>query len=351
MNAMHLAPLTASSPTNQLSPAEDSSDISPRRAARSFKNRFIEVYIGSEVIADAGLNVIIAVYLQAIDRLYEVVVINSDTAEEISHFFVFEDELSAQMKSRREALTFARDTHAAWAAARMAPIDLAHPGELALGSSSDSIATVASTSEKHKLSPKKNTFRRKSSGDLQSKLADLAHSAQQLSCRRRKSFVPVSNSFQRHKKQVPEKSVNVQQNRRKSIEGLHHELFGHTLELRTLLGSTAKQDSAILRELELINLLAGDDSLAHNPVSVSDPVAYFRLMAGSQLDPEVGTFKKIERAELLKDYSLLEADMSTSPVQDIAFYTAVILNSLYVRYRARRGENSELQVLLFDGND
>ena len=321
---VHLPPLVSS--------PDDSMCVSPQRV-KGLENSFIEVYVGTEVFDNANLNSIVAIYLQATARLYEVVVINKDTTEEIRHFYVFEDELRSQMKSRLSALTLAKDTHAAWAVARVANIK-SKPHTLPVDMSYSTLISSPMITKK--------PLRRKSAGDeeLTTQLPEHTRS-------RRKSLVPVFGPRQ-FSDLTPPSSISP--GRRSSIAELHHDLFGHN-EVRPILSRDKVRAATLLKEVELADfLVSGRSTLTAKPVPVSDPVAYFSLMAGHVLGPAVGTRKKIKRAELLEDYSLLESDISTSSMQDIMCFTTVILSSLYVRQQARKGEDSKLQLVLFDGN-
>jgi hypothetical protein len=306
------------------------------------------VYVGTEVFQDAGLNVVIAIYLQAIVRLYEVVLINKDTAQEISRLYVYEKELTRQMKKRHVALTCALDTHSAWAVARATPIGLTTPHDISRSSSSSSREESASTP------------RRKSLGDIQTEPLEAARPSSSSATHtlgslnhRRKSLVPVFTPHKHSNELNSSKSHSKSSDsRRKSIVELHHELLGHSNEVRVCLSSKHSSTDAILKELELAEILSGEGTLASAAMSfpITDPVSFFHLMAGSNRDPEVDShFQKVERAQLLKDYALLDADISTSAVRNITFFTAAILNSLYVRYKEKQDEDPELQFLLFDG--
>ena len=77
--------------------------LSPHRAS-ALKTSFVEVCVCAQRIEDIHMDTLVAVYLQAAAKLYEVIIIQRETAEELYRLYVFEEEISEQMKARRMSL-------------------------------------------------------------------------------------------------------------------------------------------------------------------------------------------------------------------------------------------------------
>ena len=77
---------------------------SPSYRAKKLKAEFIEVYSGSLEFETAGLNCIILIFLQAANRIYEIILLRRDPAEEMNRFYIYENDLNDHMDMRRSAL-------------------------------------------------------------------------------------------------------------------------------------------------------------------------------------------------------------------------------------------------------
>lgn len=299
------------------------------RRSRILKNGFIEVYVGTLVYEEVGLTVVIVMSLQATDRLFEVVIIDLASGDELSRMYIFEEELHKQLKMRLEALTNARNTHASGVAAG-APAALLAPPPHDLSSDSSSHSPSSSAGD-----VESRTIRRRS-------IAEVVPVPQQQSepAPRRKSLTPVFKPTPR----PPLRAQTLSGVPKKSISELHHDLLGSDSDSggRSLQYHFAS--NALFKEQELENLIVtGACSAKVRPTAV----AYFGLMEGSKLDPEV-ELKKVDREAMLRDYALLDSDVSATG-RDIACSSAAILHSLYARHVQRQGDHSQLQFLLFDG--
>ena len=388
----HLPPMT--SPNHHEDKGSSRNTLSsPQSSKRDFRrdlnNRFIEVYVGTEVFPDMDLTVVVAIYLQAVDRLYEIVFVNKHTAREITRLYVYEDELADQMKKRHAALTLAFSAHSAWAVARNAHFHFNTVSETSpqVMSLDESLKPFKPGQPKAPHKP----LRRKSSGDVQTSAVRSSSSSTRRERERRKSLVPVfspkkspstpapikeelpdtiphppSSANHNHHHQIAleqvqeEKHGHVRQ-RRKSLADLHHELLGQSNEVRL-----SSKPANALKEFELIELLGGVVNMSEVPScfqrnlrssgnliipkTIPNPISYFRLQAGTwEPDEHTEHLQKVRRLALLKDYSLLESDISACSVHNINFFTAVILTSLYVRHKTKIDRDPELQFLLFDG--
>jgi hypothetical protein len=98
-------PAASSSTTSLQRPTLAKIIVNKLKRATSFRAQFIEIYVGTQRFDAASLDVVVAIYVQAFDRLYEVILMDKDTAQEISRFYVYEDELTHSMKNRLKALT------------------------------------------------------------------------------------------------------------------------------------------------------------------------------------------------------------------------------------------------------
>mmetsp|Transcript_25501 Transcript_25501/g.43001 ORF Transcript_25501/g.43001 Transcript_25501/m.43001 type:complete len:539 (-) Transcript_25501:452-2068(-) len=74
------------------------------RRAELLKVQFIEVYLGLQDFLAADIHVIVAIYLQAADRLYEIVLVDKELMKEMVRFYILEDEIDDQMHRRYESL-------------------------------------------------------------------------------------------------------------------------------------------------------------------------------------------------------------------------------------------------------
>ena len=304
--------------------------ISPVNRAKSLKEQFIEVYVGSQVFADAGLNVVIAIFLQATDRLYEIVLVNKDTAEELHRLYVYEDELIVQMKKRHEALWIIPTENDG---IQQAPNRKSRRGSLGGLKSTPSSTTQSNTSQ-----------------------TDAGGTP---GAPRRDSTL----SVRRGSVEQPSRRGSVEQpSRRGSTTG--------ALSLCASALSVSEQESAnaslayrnnLQKDTELAKMTQGssyDSTLLHKAPPVARPVVYFGLLAGSKIMPPLlKQYQKVGKSDLLRDFRVRADDLSAVEVKDISFFTAVILSSLYVRRMAQGEEEEEeeenepmrFQFVLFDG--
>jgi hypothetical protein len=331
-------------------------DISVSRA-RSFKAQFIEVYVGSQVFQDAGLNVGIAIYLQATDRLYEVVLVDKDTAQEIGRLYVYEDELTLQMKKRRLALIAAQD---------------AHKEKTRKESISGMKKTCSkSTTSLHDTSLSSLTQRKSNlgGGPRQSQSLLVKSSAQSSDPTRRRSLAdaPHPQSTIRHRSldKMQTASTGVLVNRRgKPVAGRQSALSetqnsssSSSTSLKNSNNHTFNKDEEILKficqKANSQNSAGTKTKMKSRLPNVRNPIEYFSLMGGGGADlgvASVSPHPKVDQVDLLNDYSLLQKDISMSAVQDISFFASVIVTSLFVRLKATTDENIvNFQFLLFDG--
>lgn len=251
---------------------------SPTRASK-LKSQFIEVYLGTKAFAEADdLKVVISINLQASERLYEVIIVNKDSARELNRLYVHESELSEQMDARHAALTnllcntdpnYSTGTPGFWSKQRRASLQNSSP------------------------STTKN----------------------------RKASLPAISAGQ-------DIALRLKEYKRLKIAELNRD-----------------------EELQkMIHFDAKNSPLGPPPRRVAQPVVYFGLMAGSSYPP-LTEFKKLGNEAMLKDRVLFYADICSSTVKGIEFYTAVILHSLYVRRTVVVDDSSsqQLQFVLFDG--
>jgi hypothetical protein len=270
-----------------------SSMSSPNRA-RNFKAQFIEVYVGAQVFEAAVLNVVIAIYLQASDRLYEVVLINQDTAEEIDRLYVYENELSDQMDIRLTSLTTLCEARV--------------------------VQTQQKTHKSH-VTPSKKGLGGTAAPDLPSIVGDKSSPDKQKLC-----IAPVTR---RDVGPVGASSP--------------HDAF---MDIKCQRNDELKDEELS----KIININSNHDSpIMTTAPRVAKPMSYFNLMSGSHIHPAVGEHGKVSKQDVLCDAALRERDISAAAVKDISFFTAVILHSVYVRRKAQKGNTREFQFVLFDG--
>ena len=326
------------------------SESAVNRAARNFKAQFIEVHTGSQTFADDmdDLNVVVAIYLQATERLYEVVIVNKDTTKEISRLYVYEDELSDQMKKRHAALTLSRDENK-----NMVTSSTSH------NTSSCNLSTLV---------------KRKNSA---------ISAAIALRDTRRKTLSAIPNTSISRRMSLKKLSSNVngskelsskEKNRSKTFAGRRSSQFALLGTVNSNISATEIQQHLLQQRDDEILLFINhqtkktstSDTATSNAVprtsksksklpSIRLPMEYFQLVPGHTEDQQhdAAAPRKVEREAFLNNSSLLlESDISASAVQDIRFFTTVILTSLCVRQKATKDTemDTELQFVLFDGN-
>jgi hypothetical protein len=303
--------------------------------ARTLKEKFIEVYAGSQCFSEVDLNVAILIHLLASERLYEVVVINKESAEEIDRLYVYEDEIIHQMNGRRIALSAACDSHKAAAAVLAQKVN--RRGSV-VGTSS-----LSTFVRDRKAGPIGGLTVSQSSSAL---VSDKRRSSldELLSMTRRKSF----NEREKVKKEA---LAGFQRKTVATIETRRNSIVERRLNKKTRrISENAIKDEEIVK---FISHNALDPTNIRRKPKIRNPANYFNLVSGGSIDPDVTVLQKVSHAELLKDYSLLEKDISAAHhVKDISFCTGVILRSLFVRTKDRAMNNEvKFQFILFDGKE
>ena len=303
--------------------------------ARTLKEKFIEVYAGSQCFSEVDLNVAILIHLLASERLYEVVVINKESAEEIDRLYVYEDEIIHQMNGRRIALSAACDSHKAAAAV--------------LAQKVNRRGSVVGTSSL-------STFVRDRKADPTGGLTVSQSSSALVSDKRRSSLdellgMPRRKSFNEREKVKKKTLAGYQRKTVATIETRRNSIVERRLNKKTRrISENAIKDEEIVK---FTSHNALDPTNIRRKPKIRNPANYFNLVSGGNIDPDVTVLQKVSHAELLKDYSLLEKDISAAHhVKDICFCTAVILRSLFVRTKDRAMNNEvKFQFVLFDGKE
>jgi hypothetical protein len=306
--------------------------------ARTLKEKFIEVYAGSQCFSEVDLNVAILIHLLASERLYEVVVINKESAEEIDRLYVYEDEIIHQMNDRRIALSAACDSHKATAA--------------------DNLQKVAKRRANRRISSEAKSLSAlvKDHTKTTAALVKSQSSNAMLNERRRRSFDELQNMKRR-------RSFDERENAKKeALEGIRRKTFDGMVKTDSGVGGgrggsvkSRRSSENEVKDEEIVKFISHntlDPTNIRRTPKIRNPTYYFNLTSGGNIDPDVATLRKVTRDELLKDYSLLEKDISDSSVKDISFCTSVILRSLFVRMKDRIVNNAvSFQFVLFDGEE
>jgi hypothetical protein len=297
----------------------------PTAKARSLKSQFVEVYLGSAEFKASKLNAVIAINLQASDRLYEVVVVNETNEEEIGRVYVYESELKLQMDARRKALsaiansnTEAAENAAAQFAARLAAAE---------GGSNTSLA---------------NRARRISAAQKQRRTSQKKPSAFHKSMRS-SSSISASASFSENDTAISKMSFPMLVMAREAAQKF--------MDIKCNKNDQMKDDQ-LQKIMDYNNNPMKDSPLLNAPNPIDEPESYFDLDSSTNIEPVVEGFTKYERAAIDKNDSLISADLSSAASDSIGFFTAVILSSLYVRYKTvipNSGGKRPFQFVLFDG--
>ena len=303
----------------------DQKVYTPTAKARSLKAQFVEVYLGSAEFKASKLNAIIAINLQASDRLYEVVVVNEASEEEIGRVYVYENELKLQMDARRKALsaiananTEAAETAAAQFAARLVAAE---------GGSSASLA---------------NRARRISATQKQRRTSQMRPSAFHKSMRSSSSF-SASASFSENDTSISKMSFPMLVTARAAAQKF--------MDIKCNKNDQMK-DEQLQKIMDYNNNPMKDSPLLNAPNPIDEPQSYFGLDMSTNIDPAVEGFTKYEKAAIDKNDSLISADLSFAANDSIGFFTAVILSSFYARCKtvlANSGGKRPFQFVFFDG--
>jgi hypothetical protein len=294
------------------------------------KAQFVEVYLGSAEFKASKLNAVIAINLQASERLYEVVVVNEVNEEEIGRMYVYENELKLQMDARRKALSVIANANNTDAGNSMAAVLAAQLAAAELGPNT-SLA---------------NRARRISATQKQRR-----SSLQLAACTNSPDTTPRRKSSTPHL--VPAQGGGGDTVRRNSLPGL---LMARAAAQKFMDIKCNKNDQIKDEQLQKImdynNNPMKDSLLLNAPRPIDEPQSYFDLDMSTNIDPEMEGFKKYEKEAMERDQSLISADISSATADSIRFYTAVILSSLSVRRKARienSGGKRPFQFVLYDG--
>ena len=97
---------TASKKKMNIKPSDDISCNVRSSRADKIRHLFIQVHASRQYfISENKYEAVVAVSHQAADRLYEVVIVDTESVTVLVRFYVFEDELDDQMQKRHELLT------------------------------------------------------------------------------------------------------------------------------------------------------------------------------------------------------------------------------------------------------
>lgn len=338
---------------------------------KSFKAQFIEIYVGSQVFEKANLNVIVAISLLASESLYEVVIVDVDSVQELRRIYVYEEELAYQMDGRLSALIVARDgpvtgNKSPTAALPTSPTNVrsaplrstslpAEESPLPSIAASDSLTSPSSSQRVPQVTRRDGRSRRVSmelehAGSSTRLVCDEAGGKSQ-----RAADSPAEVSSGRISSQ--QQGLSPQQRAREARARIAEK--GSSRHSKRLSGEALVQAAAARRvsedctkDDELLRLLSSTTRYSSRSsrvvvTRVRDPESYFDLMAGSQIEPEVDDYRKIDAAALREDSTLLQKDLCSAPTKGISFFVAVILHCLYVRRQSRN--KLLLQFILFDG--
>ena len=300
---------------------------SPTARATSLKAQFVEVYLGSAEFKASKLNAIIAINLQASDRLYEVVVVNDANEEEIGRVYVYESELKLQMDARRKALsaianvnTDAGNSMAAVLAAQLAAAELGPNTSLA-----NRARRISATQKQRRSSLQLATSN--NSPDTPTRKGSAPHlvPAQGGGDTVRRTSLPALLMA----RAAAQKFMDIKCNKNDQIK-----------------------DGELQKIMDYNNNPMKDSPLLNAPRPIDEPQSYFDLDMSTNIDPEMEGFKKYEKEAMERDQSLISADISSATADSIRFYTAVILSSLSVRRKAmieNSGGKRPFQFVLYDG--
>ena len=286
----------------------------PTAKARSLKSQFVEVYLGSAEFKASKLNAIIVINLQASDRLYEVVVINEASEEEIGRVYVYENELKLQMEARHKAIAGNSSTEGGNSMSAMFAAQLA-AAEFGPSASLASRARRISATSKQ----------RRSSSDFSTRKTSAPH----LVPAHDKGDAPCTLPALVMARAAAQKFMDIKCNKNDQIK-----------------------DEELQKIMDYNNNPMKDSPLLNAPRPIDEPQSYFDLDMSTNIDPEMEGFKKYEKEAMERDQSLISADISSATADSIRFYTAVILSSLSVRRKARienSGGKRPFQLVLYDG--
>jgi hypothetical protein len=347
------------------------------RRQKSFRAEFIEIYVGSQCFQGDNLllNVVLAVYLLASERLYEVVILNADTAVELHRIYVYEEELVYQMEGRLAALTAARDAPPVVkkpTSKRIVPTDSPvaledqekerekEKSPLAASPSVTNSPTTPVGSQRIPMVARRDGKSRRVSMELQNAGSNRV-STEELSARMRRSEQDSESRSRRMSIGGDENGVSVERKNRVGRRESEDVSSARFKSARLSSEGQGKQTTKSQRrsyeftdfskDEELMNITSFTSRYSSRTnrtiPRVRNPETYFELIHGTHIVPEIDDYKKFSLSELREDFSKLEQDICNTSAKGISFFVAVILNFIYVR---RQSKNSELfHFILFDG--
>jgi len=345
---------------------------------QSFRAEFSEIYVGSQAFEQLNLNVILAIYLLATERLYEVIIINMDTVEEMDRIYVFEEELTFQMESRLLTLMAEKDNPSPVKKSK-SPSKLAseepHGSPGASTSRSDHSPSKASGSGSGRLPSvtRRDGNSQRVSAELQNAGSNRI-SSKELSSRRQRGGLDDSESSSRRLPIIdgcgspggdsdgesisPPRWSLASRNRRRSDEasGRSNRRVSDDTQARS--GRAPRRSSQEFSEYskddELMKIIshttryASTSRTGRSCARVRNPKTYFNLIKSDKIIPGVDDYTAYSLTDLREDFSRLDSDLSCSTTKGISFFTAVILNFFHVR---RQSKNESLfHFILFDGD-
>jgi hypothetical protein len=300
-------PAKPSSPTQKV--------YTPTAKARSLKSQFVKVYLGSAEFKASKLNAIIAINLQASDRLYEVVVVNETSEEEIGRVYVYENELKLQMEARHKAIAGNSSIEGGNSMSAMFTAQLAAAEFGPSASLANRARRISATSKQ-----------RRSSSDFSTRKTSTPH----LVPAHDKDDAPSTLPALVMARAAAQKFMDIKCNKNDQIK-----------------------DGELQKIMDYNNNPMKDSLLLNAPRPIDEPQSYFDLDMSTNIEPEMEGFKKYEKEAMERDQSLISADISSATADSIRFYTAaVILSSLRVRRKARienSGGKRPFQFVLYDG--
>ena len=316
--------------------ASSKSALSPSRV-NHLKAKFIEVYTGLQEFEELELKVGIVVSLLASHRLYEIVVAEFETAKEMCRLYVYEDELNQQMKLRRGGFIAARDAKLM----SMSP-DFMDRSVRKRNSISEAIANrrksltplgaIPVTGQRRGSVQAPSANPRRNSSVCTSVTSSPQRNSESL------DQLPAANGPRRYSSVIPGSPAGLTASprrnslmsspspgppRRKSLVARREEVG--TIPVGPVEPISTRETSDMLKDEELRRILKDSGAYLSSTSRVNRPAEYFKLKRATRSYPQVGSFCKYSLRDIKEDFSLVDADISSTLVQDINFYTAVLL--------------------------